>query len=425
MLPSVALANENEPDAETLSSIPSPLTLEKAFQLLDPEHPDIELYKAKLQQARAELDISESETGFKSYLDLAIAESQPTTEDEYQSDNYAKLVISKTLYDFGKSSAENDSFNDLLISQENKLNNQFQLHQLEVMKRFFDVLLADLRYRVDDEEMTQRFLKYDKKRERASLGMVSDVEVQEAENFYREALIARAESDRNIQSTRLLLAIALNKPDEMPSDLLKPDLPYLSDEIPEREALYQQALKSNPMIIAAQKEVTAAQQQVIAARAGNRPTLSAQLEFGEYQQERMSRDTARAQLLLHVPLYQSGTTKANVGRASAQLLQKQAKLKKLKQDLLVNIATILKQLSILKTEKRTAEQRLDFRDLDLEYRRAQYEMDAATSMSEKQAKVTEAQWHIMRLEFKHALLDAQLNVLLGKPIRLTKGSSSP
>ena len=291
LIPAVVFADE------TASTFPSPLTLDKALELLDPNHPDIALPNAELQLANAELELSESHTGIKSYLDLVAARSEPTTLDDAQSDNYAKLVISKTLYDFGKSAAENDSYNALVASQENKFTNKLQLHQLEIMKRFFNVLLADLRYRVDDEEMTQRFLKYDKKRERASLGMVSDVEVQQAENFYREALIARAASDRNIQSSRLMLAIALNKPDELPSDLSKPALSYLSDEIPERDSLYQQALTSNPTILAAQNEVIAAQQQVLAARTGNRPRLSAQLEFGEYEQERFSRDTARAQLL--------------------------------------------------------------------------------------------------------------------------------
>lgn len=428
--PGFVIGEEQAPAEQEPSAIPSPLTLQKAFELLDPSHPDIEIQNAQLQQAKAELELSETETGFKSYLDLALAESQPSTEDESYGDSYAKLVISKTLYDFGKSSAENDSYGALAASQEIKFNNQYQLQQLEIMKRFFNVLLADLRYRVDDEEMTQRFLKYDKKRERATLGMVSEVELQEAENFYREALITRAASDANIQSSRLMLAIALNKPEVLPDELLKPDLSYLSDEIPEREDIYQQALKSNPTILAAQHEVEAAQQRLMAARSGNRPTLSAQLEFGEYEQERPSRDTARAQLLLRVPLYQSGSTKASIDRASAQLLQKKARLNKLEQDLLVNVATVIKEMNILKTRKRTAQQRLDFRDLDLEKRRALYELDAETSMSEKQAKVTEAQWHILKLEFEHALLEAQLNMLLGKPLLptpllSTKGPATP
>jgi outer membrane protein TolC len=418
-LPLLCFAND------ATSTLPSPLSLQKALELLDTAHPDIELSTAKLKQAQAELLLSESKTDFRSYLDLAAAVARPSTENEISNDNYARLVITKTLYDFGQNDAENNSLNAFVQSEEIKSGQIYQHHQLEIMKRFFDVLLADLRYAVDDEEMTQRYLKYDKKRERFELGMVSNVEVQRAENHYREALIERATSDKNIQSSRLMLAIALNRPDELPDELVKPDLSYLSDDIPERETLYEEAMKMNPFIMAAQREVEAAQQQLMAQRTRNRPTISAQFELGEYEQERQSRDTARAQLLLRVPLYQSGETKASVDRASAQLLQKKARLKKLEQELLINIATILKELSILKTKKQTAAQRLNFRDLDLEYRRALYEMEAATNMSEKQAKLTEAQWHTAKLEYEHALLEAQLNILLGKPLIPTKGPQSP
>jgi len=410
---------------EPLTVLPNPLSLQKAIELMDPSHPDIELSSARLQQAQAELALSESKTGFKSYLDLFAARSKPSTYDEFVSDNYGRLIISKTLYDFGQSDAENNSFNALVDSREIQFNNERQRHQLQIMKRFLDVLLADLRYRVDDEEMTQLYLKYDKLRERSTLGMISPVELAKAENAYREALIARTTSDRNIQSSRLLLAIALNRPNDLPDELTPPDFTYLTDEVPEREELYQEALKSNPVILAAQKEVTAAQQQVVAQQNRNRPILSAQLELGEYERERESRDSARAQILLRVPIYQGGETRASVDRASALLFEKKARLKKLEQELLINIASIVKELSILQTKKNTAEQRLNYRDLDLEYGRALYEMEASTTFSEKQAKLTEAHWYVAKTQFEHALLIAELNVLLGKPLIPTKGQGSP
>lgn len=410
---------------EPASSLPNPLSLQKAFELLDPSHPDMELSAARLQQAQAELELSESKTGFKSYLELIAARARPSTLDETVSDNYGRLVISKTLYDFGQSSAESDSYNAMVDSREIQFNDQRQRYQLEIMKRFLDVILADLRYRVDDEEMTQLYLKYDKIRERSTLGMISPVELAKAENAYREALITRTASDRNIQSSRLMLAIALNRPDELPDELSPPDFSYLTDEVPEREELYQEALKSNPVILAAQKEVIAAQQQLLAQRNRNWPVLSAQLELGEYERERESRDTARAQLILRVPIYQGGETRASTDRASAQLFEKKARLRKLEQELLINVASIIKEISIIQTKMTTAEQRLNFRDLDLEYGRALYEMEASTSFSEKQAKLTEAHWYIAKVKFEHALLIAQLNMLLGKPLIPTQGSSSP
>jgi len=184
-------------------------------------------------------------------------------------------------------------------------------------------------------------------------------------------------------------------------------------------------MKSNPVILSAQQEVDAAQLQIVAERNRDMPVLSAQFELGEYEVERESRDTARAQLVLRVPIYQSGKTRASIDRASALHLQQKAKLKKLEQELLLNIAGLIKELNILKTKKQTATQRLSYRDLDLEKRRALYEMEAATNMSEKQAAVSEAQWHILKLDFEHALIMAKLNLLLGKPMLPKKGPDSP
>ena len=402
-------------ETATEANLPSPLSLQKALELLDTDHPDILIANAHLESAKADHLYSESKTGLKSYLDLALARVQPSTLDKTINDNYAELVVTKTIYDFGQSTALNDSFSDIVGSRENQLKNALYKHQYEIMKRFFDVLLADFRYVVDDEEMTQRYLKYDKKRERHDLGMVSIVEVQRAETFYREALDIRAASDKNQRSTRLMLALALNRPAYLPADLSKPELSYLTDDLPETEELYKQALQSNYDILAAQRLVEAAQQKLVSERAHNKPVLSARFGLGEYVQERESRNTASAMLLLRVPIYQANESRSRVNQASAELFTRKAELKKLEQRLLVNIASLIKELGILKTKKQTAKQRLNFRDLDLEYRRALYEMEVQTNMSEKQAKLTEAQWHVDKLDYEHALLLAQLNILLGKP----------
>jgi outer membrane protein TolC len=325
-IPSHLLANDQPPPIQE-SAIPSPLSLEKALELLDPEHPDIQIANARLQNAKAEYLHTDSRTDIKSYLDLAAVRARPSISDIDINDSYAELVVTKTIYDFGQSSALSNSFSASVISEENQLVNAQHKHQYVIMERFFNVLLADFKYLVDDEEMTQRYLKYDKLRERAELGMVSNVEVQKAENFYREALDVRVASDQNQRSTRLMLALALNRPQVLPAELIEPDLSSLSQELPEADELYKQALSSNKEILSAQQRVDAAQQMLMAERAGNRPTLSAQLEFGEYEQERASRDTASATLLLRIPLYQAGESRANVDRASAQLFSRKAELR--------------------------------------------------------------------------------------------------
>ena len=72
---------------EQIAALPSPLSLQTALDLMDISHPDIELSAAQLQQAQAELALSESKTGFRSYLDLIAARARPSTMDEEVNDN--------------------------------------------------------------------------------------------------------------------------------------------------------------------------------------------------------------------------------------------------------------------------------------------------------------------------------------------------
>ena len=98
------------------------------------------------------------------------------------------------------------------------------------------------------------------------------------------------------------------------------------------------------------------------------------------------------------------------------LANRTAQLKKAEQTLLKTIATLTKELSILSNKRKTAEQRMTYRDLDLEYKRALYEMEVQTSLSDAQARITEAQWLAKKVEYDTALIWAQINLLLGKSL---------
>ena len=415
--------NANSPAVQV--PLPNPLTLEQALALADDSHPDLLMARANLESARAELMQTESRTGLRSYLDLAAERAKLTTTREFVNDNFARLVINKPIYDFGRSDALEESSAAQVSSHEHQLMDTRLRYQYEIMQRFYNVLLADFRYTVDDEEMTQRYLKYDKKRERFELGMVSELEVLEAENYYREALDERVASDKNQRSSRLLLAIALNRPEELPSDLIDPKLPFSQKEIPDSTQLFEEALQVNPTILALKQEVQAARAKVLAERARYRPTLSAEIEVGEYKRELNSRNEFGAALMLHVPIYEGNETKAEIARATAALATRTAQLKKAEQALLRTIATLVKELGILESKRKTAEQRLSFRDLDLEYKRALYEMEVQTTLSDAQARITEAQWLAKKAEYDTALIWAQINLLLGKSLIPSQEVTSP
>ena len=411
------VSNSNiTPTIKNINPIPNPLSLEKALQFGGLDHPDILLAKAQVEEAQAQLLQVQAKLGINSFIDLSAQRLVLSTTGEIVNDNYSRLVVNKTLYDFGRTSALEDSRAANVTSREYLLLDAKQQHRLEIMKRFFDVLLADTRYSVDNEEMVQRYLKYDKIKERFNQGIKSPVELNKAENYYREAYDVRDASEKNQHSTRLLLALSLNHPEQLPAELEPPDLSRIPEKIPEIASIFKQAMNSNPAILSLQQEVEAARNQVTAARARYRPILTAEIQIADYQRTLSSRGDYLAALTLTLPIYQGNQTQAEIAHATANLSLKIAQLKKAEQILLQTLSSLVKELEILKTKYKTAQQRVKYRDLNLEYNRALYELEIQSNLSDAQARITEAQWLADKVNYDTALTWARLNSLLGKSL---------
>ena len=405
--------------------LPNPLTLPQALAFADQAHPDLALAQAEINRARAGLLAAEAQTGVRSYVELTPERVKPSGGGGSVDDSRARFVISKRLYDFGRSRGRETAAAAELAGRELVYLDVRQQRRLEIMARFFDVLLADLRYAVDNEDMAQMFVKFDKVRERHSLGQVSDVDLLEAENRYREVLIVRTESEKRRTSTRQQLALVLNRPDDLPGDLVRPDLHAVSREIPEFQALSREALKSNPLLVALRKEVDAARAALASERARRRPTLEAEFEAAEYERAIGSRDDVRATLNLRIPLYQGGEDAAAIARAAAELEARKAKLKKAEYDLQKLALDLVQELESLKVKHEAAKQRVAFRDLALDKRRALYEMEVQTTLGDAMTRLGEAQWRAAKVDFELALAWAKVDALTGKLIQSTPEALAP
>jgi len=120
--------------------------------------------------------------------------------------------------------------------------------RLEVLARFLDVLLADLAFSRFDEAMAVAYIQFDRASVRRELGQFSDLAVLELESTYQEILHERAASQVGQQFGRTLLAQALNRPDYLPRELLKPELPAFPDPLPEVQVLLEEALARNRVV---------------------------------------------------------------------------------------------------------------------------------------------------------------------------------
>lgn len=400
-----------------------PLTLEQALTHADEQHPDIGAAHAQIGQAQASLLQAQALTGINAYLDITAQSIQLSTTQEFENDSFARLVVSKPVYDFGRSAALKQSGSAYLSSREFLLTDARRQKQLEIIDTFYSVLLADMKYTVDHEDMVQLFLKFDKKRERHDLGMVSEVELRQAENLYLEALSRRTISEREQKSMRLLLAIALNRPFDLPGELVTPPLQEHSKKIPDGKALFDEALANNPTILSLRQEIQAAKANVEAQRALHHPRLTAEFEIADFERDTNNRGDMRAMLSINIPLYQGKQAQSKIEKARANLTMLSVRLKKAEQVLLKSVLSQIKQLHILHSDRRTALQRVEYRDLSLDHRRALYELELQTNMSGAQAKMTQANWLLEKNSFEIALVWARIRLLTGRQIHQPKGEA--
>jgi hypothetical protein len=120
--------------------------------------------------------------------------------------------------------------------------------RLEIMQRFYDVLLADLSYARDNEAMAVGYIQFDRGVNRQELGQFSDLAVAELEAAYQLIRRQRAASDAARRLTRSLLAQALGTPRDLPKTLVEPVLPAEAAAAPELEPVVAAALAENQQV---------------------------------------------------------------------------------------------------------------------------------------------------------------------------------
>ena len=260
--------------------LPVPLTLEKALLLANEEsHPQLTLADAELAYAISQRAEVESTNDIAANLEVAPFAVKPINSDKFLGDSYLRLSVTKTLYDFGYSDNLEDSANEAILSQELLASVARNKRYLNIMRLYFDALLADLHFAALDEAMTVLYVRFDKVRERYTLNMVSDVALAEAESDFRDVADTRKQAELEQQLSRLRLAIALNRPDDVPSELVRPELPQLEREIPEVSTLLKAALSNNLTLTALEHAMMADKSAVKASHQKSGPTLAAELEL--------------------------------------------------------------------------------------------------------------------------------------------------
>ena len=396
--------------------MPEPLTYEFALTRAEsPDHPDVLTAQSQIQAARAEQDSA----GAASDLEAAVVANgrwvgpSAISQEDVNEDHIFSFSMRKRLYDFGRTRHAEKAAQQELNGSRQLLWNTLQERRLQIMRAYFDVILADMRYHVDFEDMSVAYVQFDRMRERNKLGQVSDLDLLKQETVYQSVRRRYTEAQTLQRSTRARLANAMNMPGSLPATVTPPTFSDLSKKPLDYEELLQQARANNPVIMAYSARVGAAQQRLASARSAYWPILSGELEAAEYERQVGLREDWRASVVLTLPLYQGGRVSGQVGRQQAELYRMQAELQRQQRNIEQNLLDTWLILGTLRVQLEQMKTLSDYRELYLDNARALYDWQQKADLGDAMARQTEARLQTMQTEFELAMAWAKLDALVG------------
>ena len=395
----------------------APLTLEQALQTVEQGgHPDETLFLADTAAVRADLLDAQSRTDWTVTLDGVLRQGvQPYDSSQWKSDNQARLTARYPLLDAGRSgerirAAQSDleARNTLFVAQRDQ-------RRYEVMQRFFAVLLADLQFTADNENMAVQYVNFDQSRDKLQQGQISRVDLAEAESRYQDSMLTRNASQLQQRITRARLAESMNQPGKLADDLADPPLDSLwQRKLPDVAELQQLAEQHNPRLQALQQQLQAEEARMASVRADYKPQLDVELQAADYARPAVTRDNLSAGVLLTIPLWQGRREDARLAREQAQWQKLQAQRARLLMDIQQGVLETALQIEQLQGTARGAVQKLaDYRDLALERSRGLYELELKTNLGTSMVEVMHATVRGKKVQYELALAWERLRDLTG------------
>ena len=397
------------------------LTLEAALTAAESSHPDLLYAQAERDSAVANRDIANSRQDASVNFEGILRSGRPSAGNrDITGDNSVRLTARKTLYDFGRSSNAELAARYEMGAREADLTTVLDKRRLEIMARYFDVLLADMQYTVDNELMAVHYVSFDQGKDRLERGQISGIELAGLESRYHDTLLKRNASAQKQRITRALLANAMNRPGDLPGDLEDPILPGNQRVLPDFEALLPMLLENNSRLRAQQDALAASQKILESLRAETGPTLDAEVQTADYSRTAVTRDNLSAGLILSWPLYQGNRTDSRIAREIAQINKLQAGAEKLKMELTQALLETCLDITQLQNAARSAAlKNAEYRDLQLERSRGLYELELKSNLGTSMVETAEANMRTRNIEYQLALSFARLEALMGRPLSQT------
>jgi outer membrane protein len=231
--------------------------------------------------------------------------------------------LSQTVFDFSKfanlkaAHSAADAQNELYEAASQDL-------YVRVATAYFGVLTSEdaLTYAKANEDAFRQ--QYEQSDQRFKVGLSAVTDVYQAKAYYEAAKAQTITAQNTLNDAREALTQITGKP---AGDLkkLRDDLPMQPPSPADQDSWVKQALQTNPSLLAQKNNVSAAEHDITAARAGHLPTINANVSYDKsaswYQNADIHQDrghTTTIGLTLSVPIFSGGATQSRVRQSIYQ-----------------------------------------------------------------------------------------------------------
>jgi outer membrane protein TolC len=399
--------------ASDMKRLPEPLSLSAALAIAAEQNPEVMLAQARAQQAQADRDAAEVREHFQMRFDGGLGRREFNGREE--ENNTAYLVLQKQLYDFNRTGLSVAATEAQVAAQqalESLARSQYRLAEIDA---YYAVLLADVTYRVENEQLAIEYVNFDHAKDEAKVGKVSALALLALEELYQRTTIRRALAENAQRSTRAALAELLGYPNSLPEELDIPDNSASKKRtIPDVKVLQQQALERNAELQAANHLLTAAELKLQSAEQMRMPRIDAIGRTGWHSHvDTLYEGRWRYDLTLTVPIIDGGLKASEVDKAKAELNRVRAQKAGLERQTRQAVLETTLQLETLKSRAGQVKVAGDYAEMVLDQSRTEYQFERKTDLGDSMVRATRAELELMKLERDRAVLWESLQKLLG------------
>lgn len=399
-------------------AVAEPLTLHGAFALALDTHPRIARALSDVALARAEGLAVQSRRGIgvAGNVRIGVIEPNVIARDQSHQDASAGIRISRPVLDFGRTDAEYTAAAAELAAAEQALRAARNGRAVSILRHYLEVVAADLHYAVAQEDQAVRFVRWERAQTRQTLGAASDLTVRDLHVGRQGAVRRNLEAQARQRATRERLALAMGRPGQLASTVAAPALAGNRRAVPEWQPVLDAVLADSPELGRLHDRVRAADARYAGARKGAHPTVAAQLEAFAYQRDLGGRDTVRAALVMQWPIFSGGRVDAAVAKAAAQRDQARAELQQAQWALRQASLDAWQGLKIAHAKVAEAQALMDFRTLEMDRARGEYELGFRADLGDAMVRWSRARLQHAAAQHELAMQWAELDALRGHAV---------